>query len=113
MIQTFSINSSLDDSGHPFPDFPHRTNTYLDNFDISPKKVADIIAQLDPSKATVLMVSPLLFFRNVHLNFLLFFQNYMPNVFLNLVFPLAGNFPLSFLFLKTPVRDQILAIIVP
>ena len=30
----------------------------------------------------------------------------MPNVFLNLVFPLAGNFPLSFLFLKTLVRGS-------
>ena len=48
----FSINSTLDDSGHPFPDFPRRTNTYLDNFDISSKKVAAVIAQLDPSKAT-------------------------------------------------------------
>ena len=37
---------------HPFSDFPHRTNTYLDNFDISSTKVAAVIAQLDPSKAT-------------------------------------------------------------
>ena len=48
----FSINSTLYDSGHPFPDFPHRTNTNLDNFDISSKKVAAVISQLDPSKAT-------------------------------------------------------------
>ena len=47
----FSINSTLDDSGHPFPDFPDRTNTYLDNFDISSKKVAAVIARLAP-KAT-------------------------------------------------------------
>ena len=43
---------TLDDSGHPFPYFPHMTNTYLDNFDISSKKFAAVIAQLDPSKAT-------------------------------------------------------------
>ena len=48
----FSINSTLDDSGHELPDFPSRTDSLLSSLDISPKKVASIIASLDPSKAT-------------------------------------------------------------
>ena len=48
----FSTNSTLDDSDHELPDFPPRTDSILGSIDISPKKVASIIASLDPSKAT-------------------------------------------------------------
>ena len=48
----FSENSTLDDSGCELPEFPLRTDSKLSSLDFSAKKVASIIASLDPSKAT-------------------------------------------------------------
>ncbi len=48
----FSTNSTLDDSNHFLPDFPTRTNTLLEMIEITPSKVASVIYDLDPSKAT-------------------------------------------------------------
>ena len=48
----FSENSTLDDSGRELPEFPLRTDSKLSSLDFSAKKVASIIASLDPSKAT-------------------------------------------------------------
>ena len=107
----FSTNSTLDDSGHPLPDFPHWTNIHLDNFEITTKKVAAVIAVLDPSKATDPYGIPVIVLQKCSPNFLQFFLNYMSSVLPSLVISLAGNFPLSFLFLRTRVRDLILAII--
>ena len=45
-------NSTLDDSGHLLPDFAPMTNPRLDTSPITSKKVATVIARLDPSKAT-------------------------------------------------------------
>ena len=50
--QKFSRNSTLDDSGHPLPEFEARTHQVLSNICITPKKVATVIQSLDPSKAT-------------------------------------------------------------
>ena len=50
--QKFSRNSTLDDTGHPLPDFEARTHQVLSNICITPKKVATVIQSLDPSKAT-------------------------------------------------------------
>jgi len=48
----FSKNSTLDDSNHPIPEFHPRTNSQLDDIQITVKTVTSIIARLDPSKAT-------------------------------------------------------------
>jgi len=48
----FSTNSTLDDSNNFLPDFPTRTNTLLETIEITPSKVASVISDLDPSKAT-------------------------------------------------------------
>ena len=50
--QKFSSNSTLDDTGHPLPEFEARTHQVLSNICITPKKVATVIHSLDPSKAT-------------------------------------------------------------
>ena len=50
--QKFSRNSTLDDSGHPLPEFEARTHQVLNTIRITPKKVASVIKSLDPSKAT-------------------------------------------------------------
>ena len=50
--QKFSRNSTLDDTGHPLPEFEARTHQVLSNICITPKKVATVIHSLDPSKAT-------------------------------------------------------------
>ena len=48
----FSTNSTLDDSNHFLPDFPTQTNTLLETIEITPSKVASVISDRDPSKAT-------------------------------------------------------------
>ena len=50
--QKFSKNSTLDDTGHPLPEFEARTHQVLSSISITPKKVASVIQSLDPSKAT-------------------------------------------------------------
>ena len=48
----FSSHSTLDDCGHPLPDFPPKTDQLLHDCQITPAKVAAIVTRLDPSKAT-------------------------------------------------------------
>ena len=48
----FSSNSTLDDEGHPLPEFPPRTDIDLSNLKVTPSMVAKFIHQLEPSKAT-------------------------------------------------------------
>ena len=47
----FSSNSNLDDSGHPLPDCPIRTNITISNLNITPSEVTKFIRKLEPSKA--------------------------------------------------------------
>ena len=48
----FASNSTLDDDGHPLPDFPLRTDSVISDPLITPKKVIRIISKLDSAKAT-------------------------------------------------------------
>ena len=48
----FASNSTLDDHGHPLPDFPSRTQARLSSFKVSAREVALCIKDLDPNKAT-------------------------------------------------------------
>ena len=42
----FSSNSTLDDTNHPLPDFPLRTETLISNLKVTPSEVARFIRQL-------------------------------------------------------------------
>ena len=48
----FASNSTLDDRNHPLPDFASRTDKVLQDIVITPKLVASVISNLDPTKAT-------------------------------------------------------------
>ena len=48
----FSTNSTLDDTGHPLPEFDARTPNSLTSLRVTVRMVAEVIAKLDPSKAT-------------------------------------------------------------
>lgn len=48
----FSTNSTLDDTGHPLPEFDARTPNSLTSLRVTVRMVADVIAKLDPFKAT-------------------------------------------------------------
>ena len=50
--ESFSMNSSLDDSGISLPVFPSRTNLKLHNISVTPKMVKKVIMNLDLSKAS-------------------------------------------------------------
>ena len=42
----FSSNSNLDDSGHPLPDCPIRTNFTISNLNITPSEVTKLFINL-------------------------------------------------------------------
>ena len=48
----FAKNSTLDDTGHPLPDFPSRTDHSLNTFKVTVKDVSKLIKNLQSGKAT-------------------------------------------------------------
>ena len=63
--QMFSSNSTLDDQGHPLPEFPLRTNINLTNFKITPSDVAKSIRRLDNFKAVGPDAIPVVVLKNL------------------------------------------------
>ena len=63
--QMFSSNSTLDDQGHPLPEFPLCTNINLTNLKITPSDVAKSIRQLDNFKAVGPDAIPVVVLKNL------------------------------------------------
>ena len=65
----FSSNSTLDDEGHPLPEFPPRTDIDLSNLKVIPSMVAKFIRRLEPSKATGPNEIPVVVLKNLSAEF--------------------------------------------
>ena len=48
----FAANSTLDDHGHPLPDFPQLTDCLLSKFSVTSKEIGKLVRKLDSTKAT-------------------------------------------------------------
>ena len=61
----FSVNSTLDDSNNPLPDFPPQTANSISSFKITVKEVSRLIRDLDSSKATGPDEIPVVVLKNI------------------------------------------------
>ena len=62
--ESFSINSTIDDSGISLPVFPSRTNLKPHNISVTPKMVRKVVTNLDLSKASGPDCIPLVVLKN-------------------------------------------------
>ena len=70
LLQNFSKNSDLDNSGISLPFFPSRTNVELHNISATPKMVKKVIRNLDSSNASGPGCIPVVILRNCELELL-------------------------------------------
>ena len=61
----FAANSTLDDSNHPLPDFPSRTNCTIPKFKVTLKVISKLIHYLQSSKATCPDQIPVVVFKHI------------------------------------------------
>ena len=61
----FSLDSTLDDSNNPLPDFPPQTAHTIANFKVTVKEVSKLIRDLDVSKATGPDETPVVVLKNI------------------------------------------------
>ena len=59
------MNSTLDDSNNPLPDFPSQTAYSIANFKVTVKEVSKLIRDLDVSKATGPDEIPVVVLKNI------------------------------------------------
>ena len=61
----FASNSTLEERGHPLPDFPSRTDSLLSNITVTVKDIATRIRNLDSTKATGPDDIPVIVLKNI------------------------------------------------
>ena len=59
------MNSTLDDSNNPLPDFPSQPAYSIANFKVTVKEVSKLIRDLDVSKATGPDETPVVVLKNI------------------------------------------------
>ena len=57
----FAANSTLDDHGHPLPDFPQLTDCLLSKFSVTSKEIGKLVRKLDSTRPLGQMKSQWLF----------------------------------------------------